>query len=218
MMNEKTSKKKIIKIDAGEFSAWLNDFINAMEGNISANVPCGKCVACCTSSKFVHIRPSDKKALNIIPKELLFSAPGLPKGYFLLGYDENGHCPMFKDSKCSIYESRPETCRQYDCRVYAATSIPIEKESHAIAQQAKRWEFSLTTIKDKEKYQLVQNASKFLLFNRNCFPVSYLPLLNSQLAIFAIRIHGEFRKINNDSSDTNLNEFVSNIVTKYQNR
>lgn len=213
MMKEDISKKK----DAGQFSAWLIDFIKTMEGKVSANVPCGKCVACCTSSKFVHIRPSDKKALNIIPKELLFPAPGLPKGYFLLGYDENGYCPMFKDGKCSIYESRPETCRQYDCRLFAATNIPVEKENSAINRQVKEWEFSLTTLEDKEKYQLVQKAANFLLSNRNCFPDSYLPLSNSQLAVFAIRIHGEFSVINNDSFENNLKELVSTIVSKYQN-
>ena len=47
----------------------------------------------------------------------------MPKGNMLLGYDENGHCPMLIDDKCSIYEHRPITCRSYDCRIFPAAGI-----------------------------------------------------------------------------------------------
>lgn len=41
----------------------------------------------------------------MIPAELLFPAPGLPKGHVLLGYDANGHCPMLAEGGCSIFAS-----------------------------------------------------------------------------------------------------------------
>ncbi|MGP3372709.1 YkgJ family cysteine cluster protein, partial [Escherichia coli] len=113
-------------IHAGEFSEWLSSFLSTMEGTSSGDVPCGECVGCCTSSKFILVRPTDAEAKSVIPNELLFPVPGLPEGFLLMGYDENGHCPMFKDGKCSIYSARPETCRQYDCRVLAATGASPE--------------------------------------------------------------------------------------------
>jgi uncharacterized protein len=78
-------------VPAGRFSAWL--------GQIGADVPCGTCTACCTSSQFVHIEPDEAETLARIPRALLFPAPGRPKGHVLMGYDERGHCPMFVDGR-----------------------------------------------------------------------------------------------------------------------
>ncbi|HET7720760.1 MAG TPA: YkgJ family cysteine cluster protein, partial [Acidimicrobiales bacterium] len=99
-------------LPAGRFSTWLV--------RIGVDVPCGTCTACCTSSQFVHIGPDERDTLSRIPKALLFPAPGQPKGHVVMGYDERGHCPMFVDGACSIYEHRPRTCRTYDCRVFPA--------------------------------------------------------------------------------------------------
>lgn len=122
------------KNNAGEFTS-------TMSGKGSGTVPCGECIACCTSSKFIHIRPTDIKALSVIPREIMFPAPRLPKGHYLLGYSETGYCPMFQGGTCSIYEYRPETCRQYDCRALAATGASLSEESPDIRKQVDTWEF-----------------------------------------------------------------------------
>jgi len=44
--------------------------------------------------QFVHLPPGDRAALERIPAELPFPAPGLPDGYLLMEYDERGHCPI----------------------------------------------------------------------------------------------------------------------------
>src|ERR1700675_3707326 len=95
------------ELPAAGFSSWLRRTRNAQMEKGSASVPCGECVACFTSFYFIHIGPEESQTLNRIPKELLFPAPGLPKGHVLLGYDEKGRCPMLVDGKCSIYEHRP---------------------------------------------------------------------------------------------------------------
>jgi hypothetical protein len=77
-------------------SKWLQEFTDAQYLEKGASVPCGDCRGCCTSGYFIHIQPHEKATLAAIPKKLLFPAPGLPKGNVLLGYRENGHCPMFK--------------------------------------------------------------------------------------------------------------------------
>jgi uncharacterized protein len=200
------------KINAGEFSDWIEEFTRTMKGSGGGSVPCGACVGCCTSSKFIHIRPTDKSALKAIPKEVMFQAPGLPKGYYLLGYNEIGHCPMFKTGKCSIYESRPETCRQYDCRVLAATNIRVTDESEEITKRVNSWEFEFSSDRSVELHNSVKLAGEFISTYVNEFPEGFVPQLNSQVALLAIRIHFIFLGHTMDSAQENARALVDAIV------
>ena len=121
----------------------------ALGGEASADVPCGDCTACCTSSQFVHIGPDEFDALAVIPTDLLFPEPGLPPGHLLMGYDRRGHCPMLVDGQCSVYENRPRTCRTYDCRIFAATGIEIDEPGKArIAERVRCWRFDVSDESD----------------------------------------------------------------------
>ncbi|RXJ74946.1 hypothetical protein CS022_01845 [Veronia nyctiphanis] len=132
------NKRKFMskRAEAGEFSEWISDFTLTMKGQSEGNVPCNGCVGCCTSSKFILIRPSDTGALEVIPEQLLFSAPSLPPNHYLMGYDKKGHCPMFKNGACTIYQYRPETCRQYDCRVLKASDADTRDEGPSISKKS----------------------------------------------------------------------------------
>lgn len=131
-------------VDAGSFTEWLE----RQQTREAADVPCGSCTACCESSYFIHVTPADTAALAHIPAALLFRAPGQPAGHFVMGFDEQGHCAMLKDGACSIYAHRPQTCRDYDCRIFAATGIPAGEAGTAKSQKRKvdaraaRWQFS----------------------------------------------------------------------------
>jgi Fe-S-cluster containining protein len=129
---------------AGDFSTWIEEMKHALHGRRAADVPCGDCTACCRSSQFIHIAPDETDTLAQIPGELLFPAPGLPPGHVLLGYDQRGHCPMFVDGCCSIYDQRPRTCQAYDCRIFAAAGLASDLREPLIARQAQRWRFSYT--------------------------------------------------------------------------
>ena len=53
---------------------------------------------------------------------------------------------MLIDNRCSIYEHRPQTCRTYDCRIFAATGVRLDDdEKELIARQTRRWRFSFPT-------------------------------------------------------------------------
>ena len=135
---------------AGGFAAWLAGMQRALRGEGESDVPCDGCTACCTSSQFVHIEPDETATLQRIPAELLFPAPRLPIGHVLMGYDENGHCPMLRDGACSIYDDRPRTCRTYDCRIFAATGLELEEhEKPAIAVRSRRWVFDFSSDLDR---------------------------------------------------------------------
>lgn len=148
---------------AGTFSGWLVSMRSALRGERDADVPCDGCTACCTSSQFIHIEPDETDTLTHIPQALLFPAPGSLLGHVVLGYDDNGHCPMLIDEKCSIYEHRPRTCRTYDCRVFAASGVAIDDERQvAIARRSRRWRFEFPTVADQVQYDAVHAAARSL--------------------------------------------------------
>jgi Fe-S-cluster containining protein len=146
------------EVAAGDFSTWLDGMQAALRGEHDADVPCGSCTACCTSSQFVHIEPDETDALAHIPAALLFPAPRLPKGHVLLGYDERGHCPMLVGGRCSIYQHRPRTCRTYDCRVFPAAGLDADQP--AIAERVRRWRFAYPTALDRSRHDEVRRAAR----------------------------------------------------------
>jgi Fe-S-cluster containining protein len=148
---------------AGEFGEWLHEVRAAIGGDGETDVACGSCVACCSSSQFVHIAPDERDSLAHIPKALLFPAPGAPRGHVLMGYDEHGRCPMLRADGCSIYEHRPRTCRTYDCRVFAAAGLlPDEPGKEAIAQRAARWRFDHADARSVALHAAVKAAAEYV--------------------------------------------------------
>jgi hypothetical protein len=149
------------ELPAGNLSVWLGGMRAALRGEAAADVPCGGCTACCTASQFIHIGPDETDTLAHIPAPLLFSAPRLPRGHVLLGYDGRGHCPMLVEGRCSIYEHRPRTCRTYDCRIFTVTGLAVDdgdRGKEGIARQARRWRFSLPTPDDRRRQDAVLTA------------------------------------------------------------
>ena len=175
-------------LPAGDFSTWLR----GLEGPGGGKVPCAGCTACCTSSQFVHIGPDESETLSRIPGELLFPAPGRPRGHVVLGYDERGHCPMFRDGGCSIYEHRPRTCRAYDCRVFPAAGVEADRDKPLIAHRAQRWEFGFPEAEDVGRHAAVRAAVAFLRDNADRLPAGAVPRAPTQLAFLAVRVHDAF--------------------------
>ena len=133
-----------------------------------ADVPCGACNACCRTFHQIHLRPGEKRARKRLPREFLSPAPGLPPGYLLLGYTEEGACPVLVGGRCTIYEDRPLVCRTYDCRIYAATDVPPDRAD--IAAQVRRWRFSYPDAEDRELHEAVLAAARFIREHPECLP------------------------------------------------
>jgi hypothetical protein len=110
-----------------------------------------------------------------------------------MGYGDSGQCPMLVDGECSIYEHRPQTCRDYDCRIFAATGVPLdEKTQSEISQRVNQWVFSYATEEDRAEHTALQKATAFLRANRNLFPEGSLPNQPGPLAAIAVRIYRLF--------------------------
>jgi Fe-S-cluster containining protein len=175
-------------LDAGEFGAWLRDTARARRGEIDADVPCGDCTACCRSSQFVLIAPEERDTLAHIPRALLFPAPRLPEGNLLLGYDERGCCPMLGDAGCTIYEHRPQACRTYDCRVYAAAGIEPDADKPAVAARVRRWRFTYGSDDARAAHDAVRAAAKYVAEHAGERPVTNA----THHALAALDIHEPF--------------------------
>jgi Fe-S-cluster containining protein len=145
---------------------------------------------------FIRIKPEETRTLQRIPSALLFPAPGLPKGNVLLGYNDQGHCPMLVDNECSIYEDRPQTCRDYDCRVFAATGISVDPRTQAeIANRVQAWAFDYENEPSREEHRIVQEAAAFLEKNRDLFPPGAILSYPVQLAGLAVMIYSLFSEM-----------------------
>jgi uncharacterized protein len=190
-----------LDLAAGDFSTWLESIRDAIRAGEVAGVPCGECTACCTSSQFVHVAPDEIDTLAHIPRDLLFPAPGLPNGHFVIGYDDNGHCPMLVDGRCSIYEHRPRTCRTYDCRVLPAAGfendedVPVE-----IARRAGRWRFTYGTAGARSEHVAVQAAATFLADHPEALPPNTGRPSLTRLAALAIEVTDLFLDVVPDAS------------------
>ncbi|MEZ5116493.1 MAG: YkgJ family cysteine cluster protein [Candidatus Nanopelagicales bacterium] len=178
--------------DTGPFGAWLEGVRSALRGDSEADVPCGTCTACCRAGQFVHIGPDEADALARIPGELLFPAPGLPPGHVLLGYDEQGRCPMLAEDGCSIYADRPRTCRSYDCRVLVAAGPRASRDAPApVAERIRRWRFDVTDDEDRVRFAAVRSAAEFLASADAPDDVA-VPTTGLGLALMALAVHEAF--------------------------
>jgi Fe-S-cluster containining protein len=215
--------KKVLELDkaaeilpdcpAGDFSLWLEHTRDALISNSGVDVDCGECKACCSSSYFIHISPEETGVLSRIDRRILFPAPGLAKGNVLLGYREDGSCPMMNGGTCSIYEHRPLTCRNYDCRIFAAAGIDaggVEKMN--ITARVRRWMFSFPGEKDRAEFGAVQSAAAFIREHSGCFPSGVAPKNPSLLAVMAIKVYGVFMIPDGDDESRTVSETVSAVI------
>jgi Fe-S-cluster containining protein len=172
----------VSEVDAGGFSSWLDDTLRGLADGGGIDVPCGGCTACCRSSYFIHVEPDEVETLERIPKALRFPAPGMPKGHVVLGYDEQGACPMLVEDRCSIYEHRPRTCRTYDCRVFPATGTSLD-DKPLVAARAERWRFAFPTEDDRAEHDALRAVAVSIRDSTSA----------TEAAVRAIRTYGEAR-------------------------
>ena len=179
------------ELPAGDFGAWLERMRAALRHEADADVPCGDCCACCSTSHFVHIGPDEAETLAEVPGELLFQAPGLPAGHVVLPFDARGRCPLLDEGgRCTIYARRPLTCRTYDCRVFAAAGTDADREE--ITARARRWRFGLSAPADADRLAAVAAAARWIPEHAAAFPGGRVPDDPAQLAVLAVRVADVF--------------------------
>ena len=75
-------------------------------------VPCNGCTLCCHGD-----------AVRLLPHEdpSLYKTEPFPYDlrYRMLAHKPNGHCIYLEEKGCSIHETKPQICREMDCRKVA---------------------------------------------------------------------------------------------------
>jgi hypothetical protein len=180
-------------VAAGAFGDWLRQFRAALRGHQGSEVPCGDCTGCCISGYSIQLRPRDERALARIPAELLGRAPGFPRGHQTLPPRTDGVCPMLSAGKCSIYDDRPQTCLDYDCRIFAAAGIEAGgADKSVINQRVRQWQFAYPTGADRRAHDAVLAASTFIRQKRASFPANRAPTAPTGIAVLAIKTYTVF--------------------------
>jgi hypothetical protein len=117
----------------------------------------------------------------------------MPKGHKVLAYDKRGVCPMLRPSGCSVYAKRPQTCRSYDCRIFAAAGIAAGGHDKAgINARVDRWIFTYPTERDRDEHDAVRAAAAFIRDKAASFPGGRAPGDPSQLAVLALKAYAVF--------------------------
>ena len=101
---------------------------------------------------------------------------------------------MLRDERCSIYAHRPQTCRDFDCRIFAATGIAPEDDGPQaeVARRARSWRFDVSSDESRAQLSAVQAAGTFLREQRQAFPPDTLPRTPVQLAVWAVEVYELF--------------------------
>ena len=114
---------------------------------------------------------------------------------------------MLIDEKCSIYAHRPKACRTYDCRIFAAAGIGVDRDEQAsIARQAERWQFNFPTPTDRTRHQAVRAAATFLVEHGDLLPKPLAATNATQVAVLAIEMHDDFLDCDETTGEMTLIE------------
>jgi len=178
-------------LPAGGFSHWLRAMRASLAGGAGMDVACGDCVGCCTSSYYIKVRAHETQALARIGERHL-EADVIPDGSRLMGFRDNGHCHMFVNGGCSIYSDRPETCRTYDCRVYAAAGIQAGDGRQVIDARIARWRFEYHDELDRNEHRAVRAAAQYLRQHPVRFPNGRIPSRPAEIAVLAVKTYPVF--------------------------
>jgi Fe-S-cluster containining protein len=194
--------------DAGPFSAWLHDMRAVLHGDRGADVPCGDCVGCCVSAYPIPLRATDRVAQERVPEQFVLHAPGRPAGELLMGYREDGSCPFLANPGCSIYADRPQTCRDYDCRIYSAAGLTPSGNRPVIQNRVAEWQFSYPRQQDNAQAAAVRQAAAFITAHGEQLRAAIRVVTPTAVAVLAVKTYEVFLVPQGATSDDAAREVL----------
>ncbi len=185
-------------LDAGDFGTWLQQMQAVLRGGTAGtDVPCGDCVGCCSSHWPVALRAEDEALVPLVPAWLLLEPEDAPEGLRYMGYREDGTCPMLVKRQCRVYAQRPQTCRDFDCRIFTAAGIASAgKDKPLIDERVRLWRFSYASAEDLAVHEAIQATAAFLQGEAREVPGFHFPVAPIAIAGLAVKAHPVFMKGN----------------------
>ncbi len=180
-------------IDAGDFGTWLRQTRDALRGTGGTVVPCGDCTGCCTSSYSIEVRPTDTAALERIPAKSLSRSQGSAAGNWTVRPNADGTCPLLSCGRCTLYAHRPQTCLDYDCRVFAAAGIEAGGAGKAVInRRVREWRFRFASDDDRRAHAAIRAAAAFIRDAQDQFAPAVAPRNPLGIAALALRVYPVF--------------------------
>lgn len=156
-----------------------------LRGEQEADVPCDGCVGCCVSAYPIPLRPTDQAALASVPDRFL-QWPSRPGDLARMMYRQDGTCPMLEADRCTIYAGRPRTCRDYDCRIYAATGLEPDGSRPVIQGRVREWQFAFGEG-EAAKAEALRAAARFIREHAAQFPPGARAHSATAVAVLAVK-------------------------------
>jgi hypothetical protein len=131
--------------------------------------------------------------LERIPAKSLFRSRGASAGNWTVRPNHDGTCPMLSCGNCTIYALRPQTCLDYDCRVFAAAGIEAGGADKAVInRRVQDWRFRFATDEERQAHIAIKAAATFVRAERAHFPPGHAPLNSLGIAALALRVYPVF--------------------------
>jgi hypothetical protein len=131
-------------------------------------------------------------AYDEVPEAHLLRGRDQPAGHHLMGYRDDGRCPMLTASGCRIYADRPQTCRDYDCRIFAAAGIEAGgDEKRIINERIRAWRFRHAGDADRAAQAAIAAAAAFIQTHASAF-AGAAPTAPTGIAVLALKAHRVF--------------------------
>ena len=203
--------------DAGDFATWLRQMQAVLRGSATGtDVPCGDCVGCCSSHWPVALRAEDDALVPLVPAWLLLEPEDAPEGVRYMGYREDGTCPMLVKRRCRVYAQRPQTCRDFDCRIFTAAGIASAgKDKPLIDERLRLWRFSYASPEDLAVHEAIQAAAAFLQGEARGVPGFHFPVAPIALAGLALKAHTVF--LDRNAKTQTAEQLARAVVNAAQN-
>lgn len=157
-----------------------------LRGEAVADVPCDGCVGCCVSAYPIPLRPDDRVALERVP-DMNLQLPVVPGQLARMTPRADGRCPMLQADLCTIYADRPRTCRDYDCRIYAAAGLTPDGPRPVIQQRVREWRFGFAGPRERAMAEAVRRAAEFIRDHATLFPASARVHSATAVAVLAVQ-------------------------------
>ena len=100
---------------------------------------------------------------------------------------EDGTCPMLEGGSCSIYADRPQTCRDYDCRIFTAAGLEPDGERPVIRRRVREWQFAFAGDASLQKAAAVARAAAFIRAHAALFPAATRAHSATAAAVLAVK-------------------------------
>jgi Fe-S-cluster containining protein len=95
----------------------------------------------------------------------------------------DGSCGFLIDEKCSIYNSRPEQCRIYDCRIYALIGLG-DKDHPNFTKVIEEWQPEFKTKEDVDLYAALRIATSVM---KKKYPELIMAKVGAKILVFFLK-------------------------------